>query len=111
MRPKRFQRTRRRRKYFGSTENLLFYICSNSILRIRYTYFTKHTFVGLVRGRFWNQEVRADLFNISVGKANLVLDIIFGGSVFLAELAKEGEDPLRPLQRGINSWFLETVIL
>ena len=46
---------------------------------------------------FWDQQVFADFFNISVGKSGLVLDIILSGSISLTELAEEGKDPFRPL--------------
>lgn len=53
--------------------------------------------VPRVREGSGDQEVCTDLFNIFAGKSDLVLDIVFGGSVLLAKLAQEGKDPFRPL--------------
>lgn len=122
-----FQGTRRRRKRFWSSENLLFSICGIHLYTristhaathtaqfytfgIRSTYFSKHVLAGLVRNRFEDQEVRTDLFNIFVGQSDLVLNIVFGGSVFFAEPAEESGDPLRPLFC-ISNRFRETVVL
>jgi len=69
----------------------------NGFIEIPYTYFAKQISTGSVRDRFWDQEVFADLLDISVGESGLVLDIILSGSVFLTELAEEGKDPFRPL--------------
>lgn len=112
MRPREFQRTRRRKKCFGSSENLLFYICGIHIAQFHIfnTRALLNTFGGLVRDRFGDQEIRTDLFDISIRQPNSILGVVFGGSVFLAELAEEREDPLRP-SVGINNWFQETVTL
>lgn len=65
--------------------------------RFEYTLcFSKHTVAWLVWDGFGNQKVRTDFFNISVGQPDLVLDVAFGGLVFLAEPAEERSDPLRP---------------
>jgi hypothetical protein len=62
-----------------------------------HAHFAKQISTGSVRDRFRDQEVRADLFDISVGESGLVLDVILSGSVLLAELGEESEDPFRPL--------------
>ena len=99
MKPRRFQRTRRRKKCFRSSENFLFSICGVHIAQFHISDARAllNSFVGLVRDRFWDQEVRTDLFDVFVGHPNLVLGIVFGSSVLLTEPTEECDDPLRPL--------------
>jgi len=104
MRRRRFRRTRQRKKCskLRSSENLVFSGCGirlhmNGFIDTPYMHFANQISTGSVRNMFWDQQVFADFFNISVGKSGLVLDIILSGSISLTELAEEGKDPFRPL--------------
>lgn len=68
------------------------------------------THIRLVWHRFRDQEIRTDLFNISVGQSDLALYVVLDSSVFLAEPAEECDDPLRPLFR-VSNWFREMIVL
>ena len=104
---------RRRVKCFRSSESLF----SLSVVYVAQFYKSRtrtlpnaYIFVGLVRDRSGDQEVRTDLLNIFVRQSNLVFEVVFGGPVFLAKPAEECGDPLRPLVC-ISDWFREIVVL
>lgn len=101
---------------FRISENLLSCIRGIHIVQlyvyIPYTYSTGFIRVELVRDGLGNQKVRADLFNIFVEQPSLALNVVFGGSIFLAELGEEGSDPFRPMHGVcISNWFRKSAVL